>query len=155
MNKSGKDSDILSERAQKAFDALVDDYHRQGEHLDQDQVDRLLDKRDLNPAESLRVYERLSQEGIEITVEAEEESVSQARDSHLSEPGHSQTSLDRYKQDTRTIRLLSASEEVELGRSISLGQKALEALTAGELNDCGIMRDTIRRGMEARRRMIA
>ncbi len=154
MNQPAQDPVVLTERAQKAFDALVDDYHRQGECLDQEQVDRLLDKRNLNPAESLCVYELLSEERIEITVDNEDE-VQSKPETSTGQPGAFRTPFDRYRQNGRNTRLLSATEEVELGRSISLGQKAFQALTAGEVSDVNVVRDTIKRGEEARARMIA
>lgn len=58
---------MLTERAREASEALSDDYHHQHGYLHQDQIDRVLNKRTLTPAESLAAYENPSQEEIEIT----------------------------------------------------------------------------------------
>lgn len=54
----------LREKVRKVCDILVADWQRQGEYLDQSQVERLLDKRQLSPEECLVVFEHLARMGV-------------------------------------------------------------------------------------------
>jgi hypothetical protein len=53
-----------SENVAKTLKILRIDYQRQGDRLELRQIERLLDKRQLNPFEGQKVYELLASEGI-------------------------------------------------------------------------------------------
>jgi RNA polymerase primary sigma factor len=140
---------MASERATRAITLLIDDYHRRGGYLDRMQVERTLVKRELDPAECLGVYAGLAAEGIEIDADDVEDG------SGPEETGADDTGLlDTAFLGFFETPLLTADEEIQLGRRIALGHQASEALAAGEVANEEAVRKTIARGRQAYERMV-
>ena len=145
---------MLIERARKASEALVDDYHHQHGYLHQDQVDRVLNKRTLTPAESLAAYENPSQEEIEITNDSLN-CVITSLDFLMNAAGSvGRNAFDQYIEGFLSAPLLSSAEEIELGRCLSLARDAMDTLAAGDTGSDSRLREIIMHGSKARHRMI-
>lgn len=106
------------------IDALIADYERQGERLSEDDVLRVVTKRGLGIEDVELVLRTLRVEGIELEpsqlagFEASEVLTAGGSDDHL---------LNRYLRDIGQFRLLTARDEVNLGRRIQAGLKAATA----------------------------
>lgn len=145
---------MLTERAREASEALVDDYHHQHGYLHQDQVDRVLNKRTLTPAEGLAAYENPSQEEIEITNDSLD-CVITSSDSLMDAAGSvGRNAFDQYIEGFLSAPLLSSAEEIELGRCLSLARDAMDTLAAGDTGSDSRLREIIMHGSKARHRMI-
>ena len=106
-------------------------------------------KRELDPAECLEVYAGLAAEGIEIDADDVEDGSGQE------ETGADDTGLiDTAFLGFFETPLLTADEEIQLGRRIALGHQASEALAAGEVANEEAVRKTIARGRQAYERMV-
>ncbi len=125
----------MTPRVEKAANHLLDDFHRQGEHLEQAQIERLIDKRQLTVEESLSLYKMLQEKRVSISLGDDEET------KVGSEPNGS-------------CRLLRPEEETDLARKISLANKALTDLAEGLVDDGPKLREIIETGAAARERMI-
>jgi RNA polymerase primary sigma factor len=144
------------ERVARAISALSDDFERQGGILHQRQVDRHLDRRHLTPDECSAVFAGLISAGIRIEdpiigpVPTEPEF-----GKSLLRPGNTSfDSLATLMADVRVSQLLTAQEEIDLSRAITLGDRAKQALAdSGERGDRET-REIISRGNSARERMI-
>jgi RNA polymerase primary sigma factor len=109
---------------QTLLDALLADYERQGERLSEDDVLRLATKRGLGIDDIETILRALRVEGIELEpaqingFEASYQLTAGATDDDL---------LQKYLRDIGQFRLLTAQDEVHLGRRIQAGLKAAEA----------------------------
>jgi RNA polymerase primary sigma factor len=147
----------LTENAARAVQILLAEYDRQGERLSQEQIDRVLHKRELSPQESLAIYQVLSEKGIEID-SGEESSDLDEEQYEVSHASYSRSTNIQLSEELFLscfkAPLLTAKEEVDLGRSLALGEETRGALIRGEISDSAQARQIICRGEEARRRMI-
>jgi RNA polymerase primary sigma factor len=140
---------MASERATRAITLLIEDHYRQGGYLDRMQVERTLVKRELDPSECLEVYAGLAAEGIEIDADEVDDSCEEE------ETGAEDTGLlDTAFLGFFETPLLTADEEIQLGRRIALGRQASDALAAGEVENEEVVRATIARGRQAYERMV-
>ncbi len=144
---------MLTERAREASEALSDDYHHQHGYLHQDQIDRVLNKRTLAPAESLAAYENPSQEEIEITNDSLDCLITSS-DSLMNAAGSVDRNAFQYIEGFLSAPLLSSAEETKLGRCLSLAQDAMDTLAAGDTGSDSRLREIIMHGSKARHRMI-
>jgi DNA-directed RNA polymerase sigma subunit (sigma70/sigma32) len=145
---------VLTERAREASEALSDDYHHQHGYLHQDQVDRVLNKRTLTPAESLAAYENPSQEEIEITNDSLD-CVITSSDSLMNAAGSvGRNAFDQYIEGFLSAPLLSSAEEIKLGRYLSLARDAMDTLAVGDTGSDSHLREIIMHGSKAHHRMI-
>jgi len=138
-----------NEKAVRAIEGLIDDYYRQGEFLDRDQTERTLVKRGLSPAECLEVYDALASEGIEIDAE-EIDDDSEQRGRGADDVDLLGTAFHGFFE----MPLLTADEEVQLGRRIALGRQASDALASGEVEDETLVSETVARGRHAYEHMV-
>lgn len=106
--------------------ALVDDYHRQGESLNSEQVLRLVSKNGLDADGHLEIRRELQAVGIRVDEpdDAEFEIISGDDARGLS----GQDSVRSYLREIGNYRLLDARQEVKLGRQIEAGKKAEDLL---------------------------
>jgi RNA polymerase sigma factor (sigma-70 family) len=105
-------------------DALLADYDRQGEHLSEDDVLRIATKRGLGIDDVEAVFRALRVEGIEL----EPAQVTGFEASYGPTAGPNDDNLlQRYLKDIGQFRLLTAQDEVHLGRRIQAGLKAAAA----------------------------
>jgi RNA polymerase primary sigma factor len=144
---------VLTERAREASEALSDDYHHQHGYLHQDQIDRVLNKRTLTPAESLAAYENPSQEEIEITNDSLDCLITSS-DSLMNAAGSVDRNAFQYIEGFLSAPLLSSAEETKLGRCLSLARDAMDTLAAGDTGSDSRLREIIMHGSKARHRMI-
>jgi RNA polymerase primary sigma factor len=144
---------VLTERAREASEALSDDYHHQHGYLHQDQIDRVLNKRTLTPAESLAAYENPSQEEIEITNDSLDCLITSS-DSLMNAAGSVGRNAFQYIEGFLSAPLLSSAEETKLGRCLSLARDAMDTLAAGDTGSDSRLREIIMHGSKARHRMI-
>lgn len=172
-----------SERAKRAVEVLLDDASRQGGLLLQSQIERVLDRRKLDPAECLDVYRVLDERGLLLRSALDEEEQAEEQEpedgledvSNINEPrtpeaGESEAaaddasvvhehepsleSLSNLPANLADHSLLSPEEEVELGRTVRLGREMAATIASGATSETGHALDTIRRGVDARERMI-
>lgn len=119
----------------KVVSDLVADYDRRDSYLTADHVERLLEKRTLSVEECSEVYRQLNALGI--SIEDELESFDEAAILRIN-------STEAIDADIKTVhdrlvlwlpgldtKLLTADEEVELGRRMELGRRAQEELENG------------------------
>lgn len=169
---------MVSERSNRAVDVLLDDAFRLGGQLSQSHIDRVLDRRMLDPAECLDVYHVLEARGLiegeEIDEEAtiptetpplqdsvvtsnepaEEEADTSSDNIATDSPEPSAESLDRAAKEFADHSLLTPEEEVSLGRSVALGQQMKLAVDSGSVPSSSTALEIINRGREARDKMI-
>jgi RNA polymerase primary sigma factor len=144
----------------RAIDTLTADYERQDGHLERKQVDRTLEKRGLTIAECQVVLDQLDHAGIRFEDSDEEATTSLQQFIEDGEPrdkGGSTALLDVYKlagthRNAAELRLLTGPEELELGRAISLGQRASAELEKGD-EPTALHESMIANGLSARSRM--
>jgi RNA polymerase primary sigma factor len=140
---------MSSEKATKAIRVLIDDYHRQDGHLDREQIERTLVKRGLDPADCLHVYDGLAAEGIQLGPhDVHDGSEQEEKDADAT--GLLGAGFHAFFETP----LLTADEEIQLGRRVVLGRQAADGLAAGELQDQAAVRETIARGRNAHARMV-
>jgi RNA polymerase primary sigma factor len=149
-------------KVERAVDALLDDYYRQGERLDLVQIERTLDRRKLQPDETLEVWRELQQRGVTPEDEQPRGFVARRWPRASSTWGSSPDLVRQYLREIGRIRLLTAKDEVELGRRISLGQKArarlddeLNGLVTLEGAERRTLAQTATRGREAWQQMVS
>src|SRR5579872_6225995 len=126
----------LDEAIQQTVDRsvmdLVSDHLRQGGYLSLDQVERMIDKRNLDGAASLAVYRSLSERGIDIA----EPSLPNSRvgrradDSARTAGGNGPIFSEALSHP-----VLSGTEEIELGRRIELARKLEADIASGRSAD--------------------
>ena len=137
---------------------LVADYDRQGGELSNEQVNRILSKRNVSVTQSVSIIEKLESLGITPSDgESEIEDFSPG-DSFNSSVEQSEYDFAREKELERTTnilagKLLTAEDEVKLGRIIYLGRLAKEELESGVLETTRHL-DLIKQAEEARDTMI-
>jgi RNA polymerase primary sigma factor len=141
---------------ERAVDSLTADYERQDGRLESKQVDRTFEKRGLSVAECRVALERLDCAGIRID-EADEDDSSLQLDVESDTRETPATLLERYtstdlRQRARDYRLLTAPEELELGRAIALAQRAQSELEHGDVNT-DLHASLISKGAAAQSRM--
>jgi RNA polymerase primary sigma factor len=110
---------------------LLDDAYRMGGSLARDHVDRVMDRRGLPPEERVEVLARLEDNGFDV---AEADSPEGFEGRPLRAPGESDAYVDalgEYFDDISSVSLLTAEEEVVLGRRIRLGAEAAQRLGEG------------------------
>lgn len=154
-----QNAQLRVERVRRAVKALSDDFARQGSFLRRRQVDRYFDKRRLTPEECVEVLTQLREAGVDIRDDA---GSSQAKpDTEHLQTGSARShrpasdALASVLNDPRTSQLLTAQEEVDLGRAISLGARAEAADGGIECVESERERhQTIARAKGARERMI-
>jgi len=139
---------MRSEKARKAFNDLMDDYHRQGGSLSQEQVDRLVVKRGLTPKETLEVFKELSQNDIFLEYELDPAEFELPAETNQYEP----TSYD-FLRIAKSYPLLKPQEEVALGRAVAVMQNTEAGLKDGSIEPGDETTAIIRRGNEAREKL--
>jgi RNA polymerase primary sigma factor len=171
---------MTTERAQRAIDVLLDDAARQAGSLSQSQIERVLDRRKLDPVECLAVYRALDEHGL-----LADENDREALDSAAQEGDHDDADsgevagaetpegapdapadgeptadepttevLSNLPADLAAHSLLTPAEEIELGRTIRLGREMAAAIAESATPETDHALDAVRRGAEARERMI-
>ena len=145
-------AELDAERAQavaRAVSDLMADFTRQGGRLDLDQVERMIDKRDLSSAAGLAVYSALSENGISIAENDEEETGSEA-----TRPANGRNSDGSIFAGALSHRLLTATEEVELGRRIEIARRLEAEVAAGTVAPSVETERVLHRGDEARMKFV-
>lgn len=112
-------------RTQAVIDALIADHERQGGRLSEDDVLRLALKRGLETEHIEQVLRTLRVEGIEVETESEVGFDSRF-DTHSTGGTSSPDLLGKYLKEIAEFRLLTAQDEVRLGRRIQAGLRAEE-----------------------------
>lgn len=102
--------------------ALVDDYYRQGESLNSEQVLRLTSKNGLDAEGHLEVRAEL--ESLGVRVEEPEEDEFEEFDASEASGTVEYDSIRSYLREIGNYPLLNAKQEVILGRQIEAGKKA-------------------------------
>lgn len=129
-----------NEAIQRTIKVLREDWERQSGTLYQRQVEQALFFRKLNPHESLAVYDALAAVGIEVCDEEPE----------IAPPKEAAVG-DDYSPNPR---LLTKREEAELGRKVILAGQVASAISEGRSDLAPQFADIVRRGSEARDKMI-
>jgi RNA polymerase primary sigma factor len=139
--------EVAQQTVDRAVTDLVSDHARQGGYLSLDQVERMIDKRDLEGAASLAVYRSLSERGIDIT----EVALPNSRIDRRTNGSERTTGTNGpIFSEALSHSLLSAAEEIELGRRIEHARK-LEADISSDRVTSGLETDRVlQRGDEAR-----
>lgn len=122
---------------ERTIDALTADYERQDGRLEKKQVDRTLEKRGLSVAECQAVLDHFDRAGIRLDDPDDDDDPSAFW--HLADGEAKEDPLTVLEQYTSAAphrradeyKLLSGPEELELGRVISMGQRAAEELLQG------------------------
>jgi RNA polymerase primary sigma factor len=126
---------------------LLADHERQGDRLSLDQVERLIDERNLSSTASLAVYQSLSEHGIVIA----EDTPGTERPSRIAgESTRTAVPIGAIFSDALCHSVLSPAEEVELGRRIELARQLEADMSAGEVAASAETDRILQRGDEAR-----
>lgn len=144
-------AELDPEKVRRAAEALRGDWDRQGGNLNRRQVDRTFDRRHLRPDECLAVLDILADAGIQI---ADDLPLEIDLDSPNRRSAYFGDTLTALMSDPRTSQLLSAEEEVSLGRAIDLARKTKIAISESSLTKSPETGQILRRGDLARERMI-
>lgn len=122
-------------RVDKVVKDLVADHDRRDGVLSKSQVERLVEKRQLSVEEGAEVYRQLDSLGISLEEEPEEpgDQALAGIGSTESTAGDSSTVPEGLEARLRAMhsKLLTAEEEVELGRRMELGRRARRELERG------------------------
>jgi RNA polymerase primary sigma factor len=169
---------MVSERSSRAVDVLLDDAFRLGGLLSQTHIDRVLDRRNLDPSECLDVYHELEARGLVGGLDLDEEPTISAESSSVPDPAivpneTAENHEDSSNDDTETDLpepiadsierlanefvdhfLLTPEEEIEFGRAISLGRQMEIAVDSGSVPSSDYALEIINRGKKARDTMI-
>jgi RNA polymerase primary sigma factor len=129
--RDSPDSEELSSKStqeviNRLVGALVDDYHRQGESLNSEQVLRLVSKNGLDAEGHLEIRRGLQTLGIRVDDPDDADFETFAGDG--TSRASAQNSVRAYLREIGSYRLLDARQEVKLGRQIEAGKKAEELL---------------------------
>lgn len=114
---------------------LVADHDRRDGALSRDHVERLFEKRRLSVDEGAEVYRQLSELGI--SLEEESSALDDSEIEELDGDDSSATDSEEIHEHLtlnghiRKTKLLTAEEEVDLGRRIALGRRARHELEGG------------------------
>lgn len=133
-----------TERVNRCLEDIRADLARQG-GLSSDDVHRLVAAHDLTPDETSRVLAALPELGIELT-EPEPPSLDDI-------PAELPPAVDAMLSQLRDVKLLTADQEVALGRRIQAGQKA-EAQVAAEPHKAQQLAELIADGRRAKEALI-
>ena len=139
----------LSPHGSGALTALLDDFDRGGERaLRQSRIDRVLERKGVSNEDILLILAALASRGVEIFDDVGQDSTGDdqsAADKHAKSPPDG---FARFMQCIRREGLLSAREEVALGRAVALASRCAPdgSSSANAL---------IKRGAIARTRMIS
>ena len=142
------------EKVEKVVDDLAADFDRQNGRLAKSQVERLIVKRNLSPFELRAVHEELKNRNI--CLEDDNPGVVEidAAEEEALESSVSGDALSSVLRRARSKKLLTAKEEIELGRRIQLALKIRKNTDGLDPNDPVVV-DTLRRGEQARDQLIA
>lgn len=143
--------DFDVERVKRAAEALIGDWERQGGTLRRRQVDRTLDRRHLRADECLAVIEMIAEHGIQIE---DDLPVDPDLEKQKKRSAYYSDALTALMSDPRTAQLLTAEEEVVLGRAMDLARRARLAVENSEITLTSEVEDILQRGESARERMI-
>jgi RNA polymerase primary sigma factor len=138
---------------QSVVEALLADYERQGGHLSEDDVLRLSLKRSLESNEIEQVLRSLRVEGIDVETDSDvgyEAKFGVQPTQATSSPDL----LGKYLREIATFRLLTAQDEVRLGRRIQAGLQAEEQRQSQEASSPELDR-IIEDGRDARGQMMS
>ncbi|MCO8624485.1 sigma-70 family RNA polymerase sigma factor [Burkholderia multivorans] len=143
-------------KVEEAIRDLVADYDRCDGLLSKAQVERLLEKRKLSVEDCAEVYRQLELLGI--TPEDESESQRAIDGLHVDgsvDETHDDAVGKRLDVRLRSLssKLLSAEEEIELGRRMELGRRARQELDSGVPTSDEHLR-LLRRAMQAKDAMV-
>ncbi|MRT00656.1 sigma-70 family RNA polymerase sigma factor [Ralstonia pickettii] len=124
---------------ERTIDALTADYERQDGRLEKSQVDRIFEKRGLSVSECQAVLDHFDRAGIRLDDSDDDDDPSALL--HLADGEAKEDPLTVLEQYTSAVprrradeyKLLSGPEELELGRVISMGQRAAEELLQGAI----------------------
>jgi len=133
----------------RAVDLLVDDWERQSHYLSSDDIDRITQRRGLPPEETLEVWRRLQELGIE--PEVEHIGDHRAADEAMERLTDAPRELDDMKTFFREIgryKLLRAEDEKLLARRYAVA-RAIQATSNGRHPNADSL-ERIRIGLEAR-----
>lgn len=142
----------LSESGARALQALINDFERGGRKpLRQSRVDRLLERRRLATSDMLSVILALEAQGIAI----DDDLGQRPSEDHEQEARETQEQLDGFKGYIQRIRragLLTADEEIALGRAIAQAREVEECTPTDAVDS--VAAEIIAKGRNARRRLI-
>ena len=134
---------------ERAVNDLMADFARQDGCLTLDQVERMIDKRELGGPAGLAVYSALSESGVSIA------------DGDEDEGGQDSAKSSRTKSPDGSIfagalshRLLTSNEEIDLGRRIEMARKLEAEIAAGIVDVSSETERILRRGDEARMKFV-
>jgi RNA polymerase primary sigma factor len=115
---------------QRCLDELGDDWHRQGGRLDEDDVQREIDRRHLDAYQAAELLRMLEVAELYRAASVATDLDDDPRDTDRGHRGGDADSLGRYLAEVGRYKLLYAEDEVRLGRLIAAGQAAETALAA-------------------------
>ncbi|TCT21222.1 RNA polymerase primary sigma factor [Thiobaca trueperi] len=122
-------------RIDRVVKDLVADHDRRDGSLPKDHVERLFEKRQLSVEEGAEVFRQLSELGISLEEEPESLDDSEIKDfdadAYLPTDREEVHEYLALKWHIRRTKLLTAEEEVDLGRRMALGRRAQDELDAG------------------------
>jgi RNA polymerase primary sigma factor len=145
----------LSTSVERAVEALTADFLRQGGKLTRAQVERTIIKRDLNPDDIVQLQSLLAQSEVQIDDE-EPDKASASSSSDREDVGAVPTNpFSHLFSDSGAKTLLSRQEEIELARRLRLGEEAKTAIESGGSSNSIELRAVVRRGEEAKKRLIS
>ncbi len=144
-------------KVDKVVKDLVADHDRMDGYLTAAHVERLLDKRKLSIEEGAEVRRQL--EALGITIEEDSQNLDETNSQTISDTDPVDTTADEsnerldIKLQYLSNRLLTAEEEVELGRRMELGRRALREIEDG-IPKSEEHHRLIERGREAKETMV-
>jgi RNA polymerase primary sigma factor len=144
---------MRQDKVDKVVEALAADFDRQSGRLKQSQVERLVTKRNLSPSELRAVHEGLKERDICPEDDNPGADVLKTVQDDVLKSSVSGDPLTNVLRRARSKKLLTAKEEVELGRRIQLAIKVRKNPDGLDPNDPTVL-ETLRRGYQARDQLI-
>lgn len=164
----------MSDKSERALQVLLDDWARQKSPLDIAQVERVVSRRGLTPAEYLNLYislqERNALDGgpkdASVSLEGPPEDLDDYVDDESSEPPTVDGAPRNSERETSAEEdfprefafadhdLLTHDQEIELGRAIRVGAKLTRALADKSITKTDQVAALISRAYEAKERLI-
>lgn len=139
-------------RVERVLEALFADCDRQEGRLTAAQVERIVVKRELSPAEVRIIFIAIKSAGIELEVDEDEEPEIPSVEPELKTSSSAGTYTSLFNR-VGAYKLLTRKDEVELGRAISLA-RAAEMSEPVDSEDAAARADILERGRCARERLV-
>jgi RNA polymerase primary sigma factor len=134
------DSADVVDRIARSVEVLTADFIRQGKRLSADDVDRVTTRRGLSPDQKVEVWRRLREAQIHPDETSDELIAVAPLDAERESIGGRVDILSEFIDDMSRYRLLTAADEVRLGRRVQAGMEAEQEVERRGTADADLQR---------------